>query len=230
MFKFLLYFVIACFFVFGFYRYNYPWYNWTQKITITVDTPTGFVSSSATSSIQIYDIPGWIPLNQSARSYKLTAGEAVVVDLGEGQYLFGLLKGVHRVAEFELADKNDKCYANGNDVGFAPCVVNFKGIQDIEPSNYPILVTFDDISDPASVKEVDPNDLAATFGEGYSLKSITLEITDDPVTEGEVEKVLGWLNDIWPNTLDGQRYHTINSENRLANSLTAGNFSTEIKK
>lgn len=190
--KFLLYVFIAGFLVFGIYRYNYPWYNWIQKITINVDTPTGFVASSATSNIQVYDIPGWIPLNQSARSYKLIAGEAVVVDLGEGQYLFGLLKGVHRVAEFELADENDECYANGSDVGFAPCIVNFEGIEDIEYRNYPILVTFDDISNPASVREVNPNDFAATFGEGYSLKSITLEITDEPVTEGKVEKVLGW--------------------------------------
>ena len=40
---------------------------------------------------------------------------------------------------------------------------------------------------------VDPADLAATFGAGFALREITLEVTDDAVTEGVVEGVLGWL-------------------------------------
>lgn len=60
---------------------------------------------------------------------------------------------------------------------------------------YPMLVTFDDIADPASVKLVDPADLAASFGPGVRLKAVTLEVTDEPVTEGRVKGVLGWLPD-----------------------------------
>ena len=71
---------------------------------------------------------------------------------------------------------------------------SFRGkVHAIKPKHYPLLVTFGDINDPASVKKVDPNDLAATFGPGYTLKSITLEITDEPVTTGKVEDVLGWV-------------------------------------
>jgi hypothetical protein len=33
----------------------------------------------------------------------------------------------------------------------------------------PLLVTFADINDPASVQRVDPDDLAASFGPGYAL-------------------------------------------------------------
>jgi hypothetical protein len=57
----------------------------------------------------------------------------------------------------------------------------------------PVLVTFGDISDPTSVARVDPKDLEASFGPGVSLNSMTLEITDGPVTEGRVEAVLAWL-------------------------------------
>jgi hypothetical protein len=31
------------------------------------------------------------------------------------------------------------------------------------------------------------------FGEGVRLKAVTLEITEEAVTEGRVEGVLGWL-------------------------------------
>ncbi len=56
-----------------------------------------------------------------------------------------------------------------------------------------MLVTFDDITKPQTVREVDSEDLAAVFGEGVRLKALTLEITREAVTEGRVEGVLGWL-------------------------------------
>ena len=64
---------------------------------------------------------------------------------------------------------------------------------EIPESQYPLLVTFTDLTDPTTVKAVDPENLAATFGPGVSLKRLTLEITDEPVTEGRIEQVLGWL-------------------------------------
>ncbi|MEX2492944.1 MAG: hypothetical protein WD425_14410, partial [Nitrospirales bacterium] len=67
-------------------------------------------------------------------------------------------------------------------------------IRELAPEDYPLLVTFTDITDPTTVKQVDPDNLAATFGPGVSLKRITLEITDESVTEGKVEQVLGWWN------------------------------------
>jgi hypothetical protein len=55
------------------------------------------------------------------------------------------------------------------------------------------LVTFDDITKPETVREVEPADLAAVFGEGVRLKTVTLEITEEAVTVGLVEGLLGWL-------------------------------------
>lgn len=37
------------------------------------------------------------------------------------------------------------------------------------PKDYPLLVTFTDITDPKAVKKVEPHNLAATFGKGVSL-------------------------------------------------------------
>lgn len=104
------------------------------------------------------------------------------------------------------------------------------GVIVVPAYQYPMLVTFDDITDPASVKLVDPADLAATFGPGVRLKSVTLEVTNEAVTDGVVEEKLDWLARIWPNQLDGRRYETIQAENRLANSLGVGWFSTEVRK
>jgi hypothetical protein len=72
------------------------------------------------------------------------------------------------------------------------------------PEAWPMLVTFDDITRPETVRRVDPEDLAAMFGEGVRLKAVTLEITDEVVTEGRVEGVLG--AEFFPRW---QRRHTV---------------------
>ena len=56
----------------------------------------------------------------------------------------------------------------------------------------PTIVRFRDIADPKSVEQVDPDDLAKSFGPGVKLKSLTVQMTDEPVTTG-IEKRLGWL-------------------------------------
>ena len=91
-----------------------------------------------------------------------------------------------------------------------------------------MLVTFDDISKPETVRRVNPADLAAVFGEGVRLKAVTLEITEEAVTEGRVVPVLPWLNSVGSNRLDGKRFGTIHTDNRFANSLQAGVFSTGV--
>jgi hypothetical protein len=84
-------------------------------------------------------------------------------------------------------------------------------------STYPPLVTFADITIPSSVSEVKPEDLAATFGSGYSLRSITLEITDEEVTKGRVGKVLAFISEENPIFIDWTKYppgHVLRELNR----------------
>ncbi len=65
--------------------------------------------------------------------------------------------------------------------------------RELKPGNYPLLATFHDIDDPATVRRVDPSDLPASFGPEYRLNAITLSSADEPVTLGTVTTVLAWL-------------------------------------
>lgn len=60
-------------------------------------------------------------------------------------------------------------------------------------ANWPLMVAFDDVADPRTVRRVDPDNLAATFGPGVELRAVTLEVTGDLVAEVRVESLLGWL-------------------------------------
>ncbi len=213
----------------GIYKLAYPTYSWNQKLTLVVETPEGVKTGSAVSEVTHWFHPN-IPVDAGIRKDSLR-GEAVVVDLGGGQYLFALLRGGpslkaafgDRLPELSYSKDWLKRYFRAVERmrgGSAP--VPFEAL--------PTLVTFADTEDPASVTLVDPEDLAASFGEGYTLREAVLEITRERVTEGQVEEVLGWLYDIWPNHLDGQRFSNFEATLPFANSLSANSFSTEISK
>ena len=120
-------------------------------------------------------------------------GEAAFVELPGPRYLFALLDwgppdsgpqtNAINIFKDQLPGRGDERFA---------IVAKSRFKKDIPRSHYPLLVTFTDITDPTTVKQVDPANLAATFGPGVSLKRITLEITNEPVTEGKIESVLGW--------------------------------------
>lgn len=170
-------------------------YSWNQKLTVTVTTPQGEKSGSAVTRVA-WKI-GRVPMTSTIRTASVT-GEATVVELAPGKYLFALLDQSQSPVEYlaehvwpvdvvtgeSEEDHLGRLYTH---------VMQAKGPAHVRFDRYPLLVTFGDINVPASVKEVKPGDLAVAFGGGYKLKSITLEITDEEVTEGMMQKLLPWL-------------------------------------
>ncbi|MCD2175680.1 hypothetical protein [Rhizobium sp. C4] len=163
-------------------------YDWHQKLTVEVETPEGLKAGSSVMSARLIDTHGpFVPAEANGVSFQLN-GEAVALEVSQGRYLFVLLRDIPAL-NWLIYPKMESVKAgalleNGDDGG--------AGIVALPRSQYPLLVTFDDINDPASVKRVDPANLEATFGPGYRLNGITLSLTKEPVTKGEVEKVLGW--------------------------------------
>ncbi|MGB3313854.1 MAG: hypothetical protein WBB85_05545, partial [Albidovulum sp.] len=165
-------------------------FTWNQKLTVTVEAPSGEVSGSSVTRMKVISKPKTLP-DAGTVEAKLT-GEAVVVEVLPGRYLFALLD--LGWAEAAYADARTGIGKEGFE-DFMRHIVAQKGkpAVPLPPDALPRLVTFGDISDPTSVALVDPDNLAASFGPGVRLKSVTLEITDEPVTARLVEKVLPWL-------------------------------------
>ena len=118
-----------------------------------------------------------------------------MVDLGQGQYLFALLKGytefTGRLAFFlplrqkPLSKEEERrCLRPARSPARFDRAVTKSSLRSWSPS--PTSPTL------RALSAVDPDDLAAHFGPGYALSSIKLAITDEPVTTGKVEAVLGW--------------------------------------
>jgi len=174
-------------------------YSWRQKLTVTVETPAGEVSASSVSAVSWRK--QWIRWDGMGWDYDLT-GEAVVVEVTPGRYLFALLKGagtteyMGSVAAASIAGREGRVIDGALFGEVQGKRGRAAGVIAVPEGQYPMMVTFGDIADPASVKLVDPDELAASFGTGVRLKSVTLEVTDEAVTEGVVERVLGYLEEV----------------------------------
>ena len=178
--------------VVGGYKWRYPTYSWHQKLTVEIETPDGVKSGSSVVAVSWSSVPQFLP-DVNPVSNQIT-GEATVVDLGNGKYLFALLKGASILAQRTVVSRSVGPAANAWFYHASKVRSHLGKPVSIESKQIPMLVTFGDINDPKTVKRVDPNDLDASFGAGFSLKNITLEITDEPLTKGVVEKAINWLS------------------------------------
>jgi hypothetical protein len=214
-------------------------YSWHQRLTVVVDTPMGQVRGAAVTAVSVTEYHGAINLPNGGHGSWDMHGEAVVVEVLPGRYLFALLNGGDNpngaAAAWTGTTFKQRDFPNENGISFDDLRAIIRSEPrdtpiPLPPQAMPLLVTFDDITDPTTVRLVDPTNLSASFGPGVSLAGVTLEITEADVTKGRVEGVLGWLHSILPNQLDGQRYETITATNRFANSISPYLFSTELNK
>jgi hypothetical protein len=186
-------------------------WSWHEKIVVEVETPAGVVTGSSVIRRSLTHQDSSLAPPEARGASSGISGEAVVVEVATGRYLFALLK--------DLPSSFEVFFPGEAPVEVADRFENLRETRELAPDQYPMLVTFTDINDPATVREVDPDNLAATFGPGVSLKRITLEVADEEVTEGMVYEVLVWLR-----TLDGKYLHGGTTQRGAPLGLHGGNF------
>jgi hypothetical protein len=220
----------------------YPSESMRYRIAVTVDTPEGPRSGSSVVESTIRAVPRLA--EHGGVNYDLR-GEAVAIPLPDGEMLFALLRHENSSASDYQSRLLRTAACDEGKPSMRPAPDLCKGGQwedfriwakehqlsaELSRSSYPILVTFRDINDPTTVEEVDPADLAATFGPGYSLRRITVEITDEPVTSG-IWKRFPWWDDYMDRHFDGSPSSSKDmTTDSLAAHLSSRSFSTEYEK
>lgn len=175
-------------------------HSWNQKLTVKVNTPNGEKTGSAVTRVSV--TVGRQFATDRILSFGVR-GEAAIVDLGAGKYIFALLSSSGPGSTEYLADNTlghlVRIDQNQDEVSRLNAKYSayekLRGAVPVPSKNYTLLVTFADINNPKSVREIKSNNLVDAFGAGYSLKAVTLEITDEEVTE-EIEEKLPWLNQL----------------------------------
>ncbi|MBX3581497.1 MAG: hypothetical protein KF810_06360 [Rhizobiaceae bacterium] len=162
-------------------------WSWNEKIMAEVQTPDGVVTGSSVIRRTLVDNDSSFAPPEARGASSNVSGEAAVVEVTPGRYLFVLLK--------DLPSPFSVFFPGEAPVEVASRFETLRGTREVPRDQYPLLVTFTDIDDPTTVQRVDPDNLAATFGPGVSLRRITLEITDEKVTERNIKKLLPWLGE-----------------------------------
>jgi hypothetical protein len=213
------------------------WPDYRYRLTVEVDTPEGVKTGSSVIEVRTA-VGGANDIPSPGQFFTNARGEAVMVDLGKRGMLFALLRSearedwatraLHNLFPL-LTAKELRSLPEGVDdmepqmerifslpldkamplprrveTGFR------KNNKPVMVDNYPMLVRFDDPAKPETVKRVDADDLAATFGDGVRLKAVTIARTTAPV-KGNIERTLPWLYRL-------ANYRT-NPENPFTNTL-----------
>ena len=179
-------------------RINRPGHKY--RLTVEVETPEGL--KSAKGVMAVHPDRGY-----SRSGHTTTKGDAVLVDLGGGKNLVALL--AHRDNTVDLDGMNYvalRAYkAAGQNVSFNE-MSRMTGAVPVAGALIPILVSFTDLSNPATARTVPPDNLAAVLGQGFRLHGVTAEVVPngiwpldfggrlgEPVTRG-IEAKLPWWN------------------------------------
>lgn len=203
----------------------YNW-SWNQKLELRVMTPDGEVSGSSVMRASYGFRPEWWGWGDRGRSIIGHSGEAAFVEVAPGRYLFAIMSQNDPEMAYETFIGPITTSREERIEGFDR-LYRMRETRALPRELYPTLVTFQDINDPASVEEVDPDNLEATFGSGYRLASIEIAITSNPKNSGKITRTIPWIKEHYSKQLDGNRYETIKSKKRFANSLSSGVFTTE---
>jgi hypothetical protein len=178
-------------------RINRPGHKY--RLAVEVETSGGVKSAAGVMSVH--------PDRGYSRSGStITKGDAIFVDLGGGKNLIALLAHVDDKA-LELDGMNYVALRAFNAAGRKTSFNEMSRISGAAPVTgalIPVLATFSDVNDPATMRVVKPDDLEATYGKGFRLRSVTVEavpngfwpldfggVLGEPVTRG-IEAKLPW--------------------------------------
>lgn len=225
-------------------------YSFRYKMTVEVETPEGIKTGSAVREVTVSMEPCSLCEPEPYHAKVSTKGEAVTVDLGKRGVFFAVMGTDPYMIVFYafpgpagLTMEGVKYYSTLKNVKTS---LNTESLKKGIATQYPTMVMFKDAKDPKSIELVYQSEainvqnqanydykitdnFEKLFGAGVKLKDITIEMTDEDVT-WDVGKYLVWLGQYYDQRLDGERFGTIESKYRLANSLSAGSFSTgEVK-
>lgn len=151
------------------------------RITVSVMTPQGLRSGSSVLEASAAEQP--IKIGTAKRV--ALRGEAICVDLPGGQTLFALIDEAWPglIARLFIPDLSNETQLFVRGFGTLGGYAMRGQVRELPRGKFPRFVRFRDIRDRKTAEVVHPDNLAATFGPGFSLDKITAELTDNRLTK-----------------------------------------------
>lgn len=163
-------------------------------MTLVVETPSGIVEGSSVVEVNATYCPDGCGLAGDVIGSFNYRGEAVAVEVLPGRWLFALIDTPGELIYHARPDLFGDIRRSDRGA-WARLIPDETEPMELIGNLRPRLVTFVDISDPVTVAAVDPDDLAATFGDSVRLIAVTLEVSDETSDGNQIHSALPWLCD-----------------------------------
>lgn len=200
------------------------------RLTVDIDTPVGIRSGSSVVEVKTIDQGSGFP-GPEAGGFRFRAmGEAVVIRMPNNTLLFALLRDQTANPTNFATGVPYATYEKELPAGSEPykvrhaALIQMKGARSVPKDHTPLFVRFTDINDPLTVEEVSPESFVKVYGPGTSLRSVEVEINNQPV-RFTIKKLLPWTEQVRGKQLDGVR---IRNTDTLANTLSLRDFYREL--
>jgi hypothetical protein len=197
---------VLCALGWGYIQINYPTCTFRYKLTAEVMTPDGLKTGSSVIEVSYSNFASLSGVPNLILNVK---GEANYLDLGSGKNLFLMLS--NRASGRNLSENYERPEGALDALKLPLKILDLhwrfgdqrallaqipaaraKGQVEVPFENLPTLAIFHDLTKPDTVEIVQPDSLSKTYGSGYQLKKVVLEITDEH-PQNRIETILPWL-------------------------------------
>ncbi|HKX49483.1 MAG TPA: hypothetical protein VJQ48_03550 [Candidatus Binatia bacterium] len=185
-------------------------YSYRYKITVTAIDGGQTISSSNVVSVREQSI-------NNAQMVPKLCGEATVVKLRNGNYLFALLTG----PALPLVPKRQQWGGSPTQVLLQrlglPTEWNYdddsgirrlSGIRQIvrlDSDQMPEFVAFRNLRDPRTIESIDPHQSVTSLNGNAKIESVTIQPTNEEITKDRIKVALPWFNPS-RDFIDGSRW------------------------
>lgn len=196
----------------GFAYETWATYVHRFRLTIEVETPDGLKIGSGVMQSAWTRKAGWVP--QTGGVISSLRGDAVFVDLGNGQNVIAILGMGSTGSQDGIARLAASAFGRDKPLWFIDAP-HWTGSAELNPAYIPTLVAFANLNDPATARVVGWG-FENAFGQWYSLRRATLEMVPirswplrllglggEPITRG-IEARMPWISEKKKQGLGGQ--------------------------
>jgi hypothetical protein len=149
--------------------------SYRYELVLEVETPDGLRTGSGVIEVTVQSEPKLLP-DMSGRNVRVH-GEAVAVDLADGQTLIATLEGEDNGGYAEEIAARSLVPGSRTDQERMPVLTQGGQEAIVQRQSYPFLVRLRDPRDPRTIEGVNPDNLAASFGPGVRLRRILIRTT-----------------------------------------------------
>lgn len=163
-------------------------YSWNQRVTLTVDTDGGPISSSSVMKVAWFRNNATL-LNKAASPWIVSIqGAMPFLELPDGTHVFSLFSrdGNSKLLAWHLLGNVENSYdITADKIEGVLSAANARVVIPSSANRFPILVRFGDISAPESIVRFIPK--SAT---------VIVETTNEEISGPEIHSILPWLSEI----------------------------------